>query len=272
MAYVAMYQKFKLIRERNQLELQLHGMTTKLERMGKNISNKEKYYTSLFEKLNQQATNFKNQAKLGIQNMFGLGQGSVNPMNYSGTNGFVLQKMYQYLSSGQIPKYKDGQPVEGEYWEPTSDPNSILGLYQQYGINIPQAVDSAGKGITEKITVGDKEKEVPVYLGDLSYEEKQYYDMVYNKAQYDYNQAQMMMNQTSLNYDTNVSIWLEAQEAQLEAEKDSVLGALQYEQIMMQIDKDYIEMRLQEIEQLEKSYDEKLKKDIERGIPKFGLG
>lgn len=271
MSYVAMYQKFRLIRERNQLELQQVGYTTKLARIEKNISRKEKYYQGLFTKLEQQATNFKNQAKIGIQNMFGLGQGSVNPLNYSGTNAFVLQKMAQYITSGQIPKYENNKPVEGEYWEPTSDPNSILGLYQQYGMSIPQAVDSDGNGITETITVGDKEKTVPVYLGELSYEEKQYYDMAYRQAQNDYQQAQMMMNQATTNYDTNVSIWLEAQQAQLQAEQDSVLGALEYEQTIMEIDNTYCEQRLKRINQEIESYDKLIDDRNEKNTPKFGL-
>ena len=112
MSYVAMYQKFRLIRERNQLELQQIGYSTKLARIEKNITRKEKYYQGLFTKLEQQATNFKNQAKIGIQNMFGLGQGSVNPLNYSGTNGFVLNNMYQLLQAG-VQEYDDeGKPIE----------------------------------------------------------------------------------------------------------------------------------------------------------------
>ena len=272
MSYVAMYQKFRLIRERNQLELQQIGYSTKLARIEKNITKKEKYYTGLFEKLRQQATNFKNQAKIGMQGMFGLGQGSVNPLNYTGTNGFVLQRMAQYVTSGQMPKYENNKPVDGQYWEPTSDPNSILGLYMQYGINIPQAVDSDGKGITDTITVGDKEKTVPVYLGELSFEEKQYYDMAYRQAQNDYQQAQMMMNLATTNYETNVSIWLEAQEAQLQAEQDSVIGALQYEQAIMEIDNTYCEQRLKRIEQEIQSYDKLIDDRTEKNVPKFGLG
>ena len=268
MSYVAMYQKFRLIRERNQLELQQVGYTTKLARIEKNISRKEKYYQGLFTKLEQQATNFKNQAKIGIQNMFGLGQGSVNPLNYNGTNGFVLQKMAQYLTSGQIPKYNENNEiVEGETWTYGGDVNAVMQYYYQFG-SLQYQRDDKGN-----IEYEDPEtKKIPKYQGDISAEDAKYINMAFRQAQNDYQQAQMMMNQATTNYDTNVSIWLEAQQAQLQAEQDSVLGALQYEQTIMEIDNTYCEQRLKRIEQEIQSYDKLIDDRNEKNVPKFGLG
>lgn len=260
-----MYQKFRLIRERNQLELQQVGYSTKLARIEKNISNKEKYYSGLFAKLDQQATNFKNQAKIGFQNMFGLGQGSVNPMNYSGTNGFVLNNMYQMLQAG-VPEYDDeGKLIEGSTYTFNCDLNTAMMYYQQYG-GLKQAYDADGKAMYED------DGKTPIYEGDISAKDAQYLNMAFRAAQNNYQQAQMMMNQASTNYDTNISIWLDAQKAQLQAEQDSVLGALQYEQEIMEIDNAYCEQRLARIKQEIESYDGLIKDRADKNVPKFGLG
>ena len=97
-------------------------------------------------------------------------------------------------------------------------------------------------------------------------------NMVFRAAQNNYQQAQMMMNQATTNYDTNVSIWLEAQQAQLQAEQDSVIGALQYEQTIMEIDNTYCEQRLKRIDQEIQSYDKLIDDRTEKNVPKFGLG
>lgn len=268
MSYVAMYQKFRLIRERNQLELQQIGYSTKLARIEKNITKKEKYYTGLFEKLRQQATNFKNQAKIGMQGMFGLGQGSVNPLNYTGTNGFVINSLGSILSSGQMPLFdKDNnwKRVDGSTFTLSQDKLQLaLQYYQQYGGLQP---------VRENGNIKYQEDgKTPVYEGDFTAEEAYHIQMAFSQAQNNYQYAQMMMNQATTAYDTNVSIWLEAQEAQLQAEQDSVIGALQYEQAIMEIDNTYCEQRLKRIDQEIQSYDKLIDDRTEKNVPKFGLG
>lgn len=263
-----MYQKFRLIRERNQLELQQVGYSTKLARIEKNISNKEKYYSGLFAKLDQQATNFKNQAKIGFQNMFGLGQGSVNPMNYSGTNGNVLNSMYQMLLNG-VPTYDtDAKKFDYETTHNFTEEqiNTAMQLYQQYGY-IPQQIDPD----TKQPLYADTDKKEPLYEGDFTAADVTVLKAVYQQAQANYQNSQMMMNQASTNYDTNISIWLDAQKAQLQAEQDSVLGALQYEQEIMEIDNAYCEQRLARIKQEIESYDGLIKDRNDKNVPKFGL-
>ena len=264
MSYVAMYQKFRLIRERNQLEIKQVGYSSKLARIEKNITNKQKYYQGLFKKIEQQATNFKNQAKMGFQSIFGLGQGSVNPLNYSGTNGFVLNNMYQMLQAG-VQEYDDkGNPVEGSKYTFDCDLNTAMMYYQQYGG--PKQAYEDGKALYED------DGRTPIYEGGITAKDAQYLNMVFRSAQNNYQQAQMMMNQACTNYETNISIWQEAQEAQLQAEQDSVIGALEYEQTIMEIDNTYCEQRLARIKQEIESYDGLIKDRNEKNVPKFGLG
>ena len=262
-----MYQKFRLIRERNQLELQQIGYSTKLARIEKNITRKEKYYQGLFTKLEQQATNFKNQAKIGIQNMFGLGQGSVNPLNYAGTNGGIMNIMYHMLQNG-VPAYDENAKKfdESSKHEFSKDPTEALQIWAQYG-DIPQAREADGT-----LLWADDEKKTPVYMGDYTATDVLVLKAVYQQANARFQQNQMMASNATTAYDTNVSIWLEAQQAQLQAEQDSVIGALQYEQTIMGIDNTYCEQRLKRIEQEIQSYDKLIDDRTEKNVPKFGLG
>ena len=103
---LAMYQKMRLIREKNQLVLDQTKVSSKLSRVQKNIERVQKRYTSLFANLDSQAKMMQSQAKVGIQSMFGLGMGSVDPYNYGGLSGFVVNGMSQILAKG-INKGKD---------------------------------------------------------------------------------------------------------------------------------------------------------------------
>ena len=74
---LAMYQKLRLIRERNQLTLEMTQTSSKLTRIEKNIERTQKYYTSLFQQIDSQAKLLQSNATTAIQAMCGLGVGSV---------------------------------------------------------------------------------------------------------------------------------------------------------------------------------------------------
>ena len=56
---LAMYQKMRLIREKNQLVLEQSQYSSKLSRIEKNIERKTKYYTGLLAKIDERAQLFK---------------------------------------------------------------------------------------------------------------------------------------------------------------------------------------------------------------------
>lgn len=60
---LAMYQKMKLVREKNQVSYQLANYTTKVERISKNIERAQKRYESLFAKLDKESKMAESNAK-----------------------------------------------------------------------------------------------------------------------------------------------------------------------------------------------------------------
>ena len=94
---LAMYQKMKLIREKNQATLDLTKYSSKLDRVTKNIERVQKRYTSLFAQLESQAKMMQSNATIMLQNMAGLGMNSVNVNNYTGMNGFTYGKLATVL-------------------------------------------------------------------------------------------------------------------------------------------------------------------------------
>ena len=85
-------------------------------------------------------------------------------------------------------------------------------------------------------------------------------------------QVQMDVQTKNQQYGNNVSIWLEAQKAQLEAEQDAVLEPLNYEETMMELEKTQAETRLQRINAQIQSYDQLVSQEAQNSAPKFGLG
>ena len=61
---LAMYQKMRLIREKNQLVLDQSKFSSKLTRIEKNIANQQKRYTSLFSQLESQAKMMQSNATI----------------------------------------------------------------------------------------------------------------------------------------------------------------------------------------------------------------
>ena len=85
-------------------------------------------------------------------------------------------------------------------------------------------------------------------------------------------QAQMQCNQMNTQYQSNISIWLEAQKTQLEAEQDAALEPLEYEQTMMELDKEASEERCTRLKADMEAYDRLLSEEAKNSAPKFGLG
>ena len=64
---------------------------------------------------------------------------------------------------------------------------------------------------------------------------------------------------------------LDAAKEQLEDEQDMALSPLEYEQTMMELDKEATEQRLARIDAEIKSYDELCRSEAQNSAPKFGL-
>ena len=85
-------------------------------------------------------------------------------------------------------------------------------------------------------------------------------------------QQQTMCQQLCTDYDTNISIWLEAAKAELEAQQDAALDPLNYEQTMLELDKELKDQRLTRINSELERYNELCKQEAQNSAPSFGLG
>ena len=103
-------------------------------------------------------------------------------------------------------------------------------------------------------------------------EQYQVFTSAMQQAQMNQSQAQMMCQQMSSNYQNNVSIWLEAAKAQLEAEQDAALAPLEAEQTDMELEKESTETQLAYAKERLQALEQACSEGIKDSAPKFGLG
>ena len=260
---LAMYQKMRLIREKNQLVLDQSKFSSKLTRIEKNIANQQKRYASLFSQLESQASAMKTNANMFFQNMSGLGCGIVNPMNYTGMNGFtygVMANMFKSDITGRTDS--DGNAL----------PDVQLGsdlfkkMYQEYmsnGGKFLYELDKDNKQVYD-------ESGNPKYK-NFEYEQVQAFIQAQQTAQMQQSQAQMWVQNANTQYANNISIWFEAEKARLEAEQDAVLSPLNEQQTMLELEKEQTDARLTRINSELEIYKELCSQEAKNTAPTFGL-
>ena len=266
---LAMYQKMRLIREINESTLKLTKISSKIKRVAKNIERTQKRYTSLFAQLKQQSTQMQSNAKLMFQNMAGIGNDCVNPYNYSGMNGFVYGRMQGALASGVSVKLSGQDPQSvtmdsGEF-------ERYMAIYMQNGGQFPYLyeTDENGKATT---TIVKDENGLPKYDCDgVTHDGVLAFQQAMSAAKMQQQQAQMWVQQADTQYGNNISIWLQNAEAQLEAEQDAALEPLQYEDTMLQLEKEQLDLRIKMLQAEKESYDQLVGEEAKNMAPTFGL-
>ena len=73
-------------------------------------------------------------------------------------------------------------------------------------------------------------------------------------------------------YEQNVSIWEEAAKEQLDAQREWEMDLLAEEQADMEAEKDSIDAQLQLAQERKKNIESMLQQSIQDSAPKFGLG
>lgn len=254
---LAMYQKMRLIREKNQVTLDLTKYSSKLDRVTKNIERVQKRYTSLFAQLESQAKMAQSQATMMFQNMAGLGSNCTGLNNYSGMNGFVYNVMGQMLTAGGY-KYKDG---DTECELPGMDKQKIQEMMNEYMAN--------GKFLPKK---GEDDKYIEGQYENYEPQEVAAFMSAMRAGQMQQQQAQMWVQNSTQAYGNNVSIWLEAAKAQLEAEQDAALEPLNYQETMWELEKEQADAKLQRINANLETYNQLCSQEAKNSAPTFGLG
>ena len=277
---LAMYQKMRLIREKNQCVLEQTKYSSKLSRVQKNIERVNKMFESRKAKLESQAklmtSNMKsifqqasglainNSAYLNNYQMYMNGGGATN-------NAFIQQRIQGYMQSGVPFEWVDGdngkelkRVTDNQAFE---DPETLLKLYQSGAIT-PYAINLNYDKETDKYTWGEEGAE---NSGSISAADVQKFRMVLQQSSMDYNNANMCLNQANTDLENNVSIWLQQQTAMLEAEQDQALEPLNYQETMWELEKEQAELKLKRIEEELQSYTQLVDNEAKNTAPKFGL-
>ena len=263
-----LHEKMRLQRKVNKLTLRQAKLSSRKERITKNISRVQKMYSSKMTQLEKQSSlwtsNFKNQMLndmgLGMQNQM------FSPMGGFGITSFVAKAMGQFLANGGKPIQigKDKAPVD------FTDGSLYAKMMQDYCSGGFQAVydqDDNGNDITTKVT-GYKGASGENYTVD------QYscFQRAMQMAQQQQSQAQFYAQQVSSQYESNVSVWLQAAQAQLEEEQDAALLPLEAEETEIDLDNQSCEAQLADARARLEGIQQACSDGIKNSAPTFGLG
>ena len=255
-----LHEKMRLRRQVNKLTLKQLRYGNRLDRMTKNIERVQKMYSSKQSQLQKMAQMMQSQATVFFQNAMGLGMQNqaFNPwnMNGGGMTSFVLNQMGAMLASGKIPSGKDTTYA-------AIDSARYQEMLQDYYLGgLGQMKDADGNPVAGKF--GTK--------GQFSEDEVKAFKMAMQAAQQNQSQAQMMCQQMSQNYQNNISIWLEAQQALLEEEQDAALAPLEAEETDMDLEQESCETQLADARARLESILLSCSVGINSSDPTFGLG
>ena len=238
-----LHEKMRLQRRHNKLTLKQLRMGNKIDRIKRNIENKQKYYQKLEQNLDNMAKRFQNNANLAISNMFGVGTNmGWNPYNIGGGSILTRSAMEKFAADKECGKYAQAYLQNQSLFSPVKDSNgNTTGEYKYNNETIS----------------ADKFKKI--------------YELASQAGQCA-QQDRMMAQQFQSDYQNNISIWLDAQKEALNAEQDMVLDALQDQENDYEMEKTGIETELEYIKQRKEAIESALAEGIKDSAPKFGLG
>lgn len=254
-----LHEKMRLQRKVNKLTLRQLQLSSRKERITKNISRVQKMYSSKMSELESQAKMAQSQFSVWAQQASGLGTMGLNPMNFGAAGGismFIMNGLAAW--AGQGTKDKDGNEVVSSDRAAT-----MFQAFQQGGFQ--QNVDEAGKTIK-----GAEWKDING--NTYTAQEYQAFQGAYTQVQQMQNMAQMQVQQMSSQYQSNVSIWLEAAKEQLEAEQDAALAPLEMEETDIELDNQSCEAQLADAKARLESVKQACSEGIKDSAPTFGLG
>ena len=213
--------------------------------------------------LEKQAQIMQSQFSVWAQNAAGLGTNGLNPMNFQGAGGtsaFIMQGLSEWCNQAKDFQTKD---KDGNLIVSCDRAAAMLQAYQQGGFQANN--DENGKPV--------KDAEWKDINGQTySNQEYQAFQGAYNQVSQMQSYRQMQVQQMSSQYQSNVSIWLEAAKSQLEAEQDMALAPLEEQETEMDLDKESCEAQLADAKARLESIKQACSEGIKDSAPTFGLG
>lgn len=264
---LAMYQKMRLIREKNQLVLDQTKVSSKLTRVQKNIERIQKMYKSREASLDSIAKRMTSNASLFFKMSAGLGVNDVNTNMYNFglnfNNSIVTGTMQAALTTAK---------ENGGYGWDQQKLSDVMSYYQSCGGN-PQQLYSEPDADGKRTPKYADDGKTPLYCEspEITATDIAQFTQAMRFGQMELNNRQNACAQMDSQYQNNVSIWLDAQKSILETEQDEMLEPLNYEETMLELEKDQKDMRLKRIEQEIDSYKQLVDKEIQSATPTFGL-
>ena len=266
-----LHEKMRLQRNYNKMTLRSSRLANRKARIANNITKVQKMYSNKMTQLEQSTKMLQNQFTMGIQNMFGLGTQNqmFNPMNMSGygITSFVANRMAAILETCPGIPNKDGgyDSIPGGM-----DSNTYQQMLQAYMSNALQPQyekDANGKVDTSKLLGYGPD-------ADRLFKKEQYqvFMQAMSMAQQQQSQAQTMCQQMSSNYQMNISVWLEAQKTQIEAEQDAALAPLEAEQTDIDLEQASLEIQMEDARTRLDNLKQACSQGVKDSAPTFGLG
>ena len=253
-----LHQKMKLQRKENMLTLKQLRFSSQVDRMQKKVDKRQKYYDKLKKQLERQANCYKNSMNMYISNQFGLGANSINLANPYASNGAAMG-LLQNMTSDQI----------GEILGKASNGACKLDLTNETILNlIKSGVTKDKDGNILNSWTGDK-VDLPAGVDPIAI--NQAATTLQQMANMQVTNMQTQAQQYKAAYENNVSIWLEAQQEELEAQEEWEMDLLAEEQADMEAEKNSVEVQLQRVQEEKKSIEQALGQAIQDSAPKFGL-
>ena len=264
---LAMYQKMRLVREKNQLTLDQTKVQSRKKTVQANIKTTQKRFTSMIENIKAQAKNASNQASIWANQNAGLGMGNnFNPW------AFGNNSLSQFIMSGMNAWVQQNQDAGDRGISNASD---IFSAYQTGG-TFKARTNENGEYLDKDGNVTKNQNDYVMESQDgsvsCSVAEWQEFQKAMQQCQYQQNVTQSQVQQWTSNYQSQISIWEQEQIAMLDAAQDEALEPLNYEDTMLDLESSQNEIRLEQIKAELQSYESLVKDEIQNTTPKFGLG
>ncbi len=261
-----LHEKMRLKRKVNKLTLQQTRYGSRLDRMTKNISRVQKMYSSRMSQLEKQAQMAQSKFKSDLMQQMGIGTQGLNPMNFGGMGGtsiFAMNRYNQLASELGNDRKMDGANGQKIEIKGLANAGEIVQAYVMSGGNAPQVQDAEGKKKDNAYKIGNYE----VTGEQLSLIQQGVYQIKTQESQQGY-----IANQLCAQQQSNISLWLEAAKAELEAEQDEALAPLEAEQTDMELEKESVETQLAYARERLQALEQACSQETKEAAPKFGLG
>jgi len=217
--------------------------------MENKIKKREKYYSRLEKQLETQANAIKNSMKMRLSMEAGFGNNAAWGMgNWGAASGAALQILNSF--GGKNPY--TGKDFNAEAY-------ALAQASMNGTLEVSQGTD--GKTIYK---IDGKEQ---------SYTKEQYEQaqQIINLANSGVSQKQAMVQQVQAQMENNISIWLDYQKEQLDAQQEWEMDLLAEEQNDYEMEKTCIESELEMIKERKQAIEQQLGEAIKDSAPKFGL-